>query len=34
MATKYIIGSIAGSFVVAYVCDTVISDGKLFGGKF
>ncbi|XP_059309279.1 uncharacterized protein LOC132614754 [Lycium barbarum] len=32
MAGKYIIGSIVGSFAVAYVCDTVISDGKIFGG--
>ncbi|KAM3338441.1 hypothetical protein P3S68_030527 [Capsicum galapagoense] len=32
MATKYIIGSCVASFAVAYVCDTVISDGKLFGG--
>ncbi|PHT80631.1 hypothetical protein T459_13646 [Capsicum annuum] len=33
MATKYIIGSCVASFAVAYVCDTVISDGKLFGGN-
>ncbi len=32
MALKYIIGSLAASFAVAYVCDTSISDGKLFGG--
>ncbi|CAA6660823.1 unnamed protein product [Spirodela intermedia] len=32
MATKYIVGSIVGSFVVAYACDTLISDSKLFGG--
>jgi hypothetical protein len=30
----YIIGALAGSAVVAYVCDKVISDDKLFGGKF
>ncbi|KAL1198078.1 hypothetical protein V5N11_001166 [Cardamine amara subsp. amara] len=29
---KYIIGALAGSAVVAYVCDKVISDDKLFGG--
>ncbi|XP_006396327.2 uncharacterized protein LOC18015124 [Eutrema salsugineum] len=28
----YIIGALAGSAVVAYVCDKVISDNKLFGG--
>ena len=34
MAAKYIIGSLAASFAVAYVCDNIISDKKIFGGKF
>ncbi|KAL6328186.1 hypothetical protein AAG906_034329 [Vitis piasezkii] len=32
MASKYIIGSVAASFAVAYICDHSVSDGKLFGG--
>ncbi|XP_078439330.1 uncharacterized protein LOC144709620 [Wolffia australiana] len=32
MSTKYIVGALAGSFVVAYVCDTLIADKKIFGG--
>ncbi|KAL6195972.1 hypothetical protein ACLB2K_031589 [Fragaria x ananassa] len=32
MSAKYIIGSILASFGVAYVCDTTISDRKIFGG--
>ncbi|KAH7543527.1 hypothetical protein FEM48_Zijuj02G0193400 [Ziziphus jujuba var. spinosa] len=32
MAGKYVIGSLAGSFAIAYVCDTTISERKLFGG--
>ncbi|KAK6932169.1 Protein of unknown function DUF1138 [Dillenia turbinata] len=32
MSAKYIIGSVIASFGVAYVCDTTISDGKIFGG--
>ncbi|KAK9692330.1 hypothetical protein RND81_09G257000 [Saponaria officinalis] len=32
MASKYILGSLAGSFVIAYVCDTLMSDHKIFGG--
>ncbi|KAJ9684768.1 hypothetical protein PVL29_016976 [Vitis rotundifolia] len=32
MASKYIIGSVAASFAVAYICDCSVSDGKLFGG--
>ncbi|TXG73284.1 hypothetical protein EZV62_001863 [Acer yangbiense] len=32
MAAKYIVGSLAASFVVAYACDYVISDKKIFGG--
>ncbi|KAK4345960.1 hypothetical protein RND71_036136 [Anisodus tanguticus] len=34
MATKYIIGSVAASFAVAYVFDVAIADKKLFGGKY
>ena len=30
---KYIVGALVGSAVVAYVCDKVISDDKIFGGK-
>lgn len=33
MAAKYIIGSILGSFAVAYVCDELIAEKKIFGGK-
>ncbi|KAK3205257.1 hypothetical protein Dsin_019303 [Dipteronia sinensis] len=29
---KYIVGSLAASFVVAYACDYIISDKKIFGG--
>ncbi|CAN4109238.1 unnamed protein product [Withania somnifera] len=32
MATKYILGSVFASFAVAYVCDVVIADKKVFGG--
>ncbi|KAF3450089.1 hypothetical protein FNV43_RR06169 [Rhamnella rubrinervis] len=32
MAAKYIIGSVAATFAVAYVCDNTISDKKIFGG--
>ncbi|XP_062153769.1 uncharacterized protein LOC133861954 [Alnus glutinosa] len=32
MAGKYIIGAILGSFAVAYTCDHIISDKKIFGG--
>ncbi|EEF42905.1 uncharacterized protein LOC8284401 [Ricinus communis] len=32
MATKYIISALAGSFAIAYVCDQLISDKKIFGG--
>ncbi|XP_050230316.1 uncharacterized protein LOC126679344 [Mercurialis annua] len=32
MAGKYITGALAGSFVIAYVCDQIISDKKIFGG--
>ncbi|XP_056850788.1 uncharacterized protein LOC130500098 [Raphanus sativus] len=30
---KYIVGALVGSAVVAYVCDKVISDDKIFGGS-
>ncbi|KAK4797357.1 hypothetical protein SAY86_029683 [Trapa natans] len=33
MAAAKIVGAIAGSFVIAYVCDTVVSDQKIFGGS-
>ncbi|THU61492.1 hypothetical protein C4D60_Mb07t23840 [Musa balbisiana] len=32
MATGKIIGAIIASFAVSYACDTLISDGKIFGG--
>ncbi|KAK4855284.1 hypothetical protein QYF36_005700 [Acer negundo] len=32
MAARYIVGSLAASFVVAYACDYIISDKKIFGG--
>lgn len=33
MSTKYIIGAVAASFAVSYVCDLLIADKKIFGGK-
>ncbi|KAK4770904.1 hypothetical protein SAY87_031436 [Trapa incisa] len=33
MAAAKIIGAIAASFAVAYVCDTLVSDQKIFGGS-
>lgn len=33
MAGKYIVGALAGSFVVAFTCDYIIADKKIFGGK-
>lgn len=33
MATGKIIGGVAASFAIAYVCDVVISDKKIFGGQ-
>ncbi|KAB2606187.1 hypothetical protein D8674_005904 [Pyrus ussuriensis x Pyrus communis] len=33
MAAKYIVGSIVGTFGLAYVFDTTISDKKIFGGS-
>nr|KJB35984.1 hypothetical protein B456_006G137200 [Gossypium raimondii]KJB35985.1 hypothetical protein B456_006G137200 [Gossypium raimondii] len=32
MAAKYIIGSVAASFAVAYVADKLVADEKIFGG--
>jgi hypothetical protein len=34
MAAKYIIGSIVGSFAIAYTCDHFLADKKIFGGPF
>ncbi|KAL7092868.1 hypothetical protein ACP275_11G008500 [Erythranthe tilingii] len=33
MAGKYIWSALVGSIAVAYVCDTIISDQKIFGGS-
>ncbi|OIW11457.1 hypothetical protein TanjilG_26823 [Lupinus angustifolius] len=32
MSGKYIVSAIVASFGVAYVCDRIISDHKIFGG--
>ncbi|CAI0438291.1 unnamed protein product, partial [Linum tenue] len=32
MSGKYVIGAIAASFPIAYLCDTLVSDVKIFGG--
>ncbi|XBI34481.1 hypothetical protein VPH35_120282 [Triticum aestivum] len=32
MSGKYIIGSLVGSLGIAYVCDAIVSDKKIFGG--
>ncbi|CAK9162669.1 unnamed protein product [Ilex paraguariensis] len=32
MAAKYIIASLAGSFAIAFACDHLIADKKIFGG--
>ncbi|KAM0826523.1 hypothetical protein ACQ4PT_068819 [Festuca glaucescens] len=32
MAGKYIVGSLAGSCVIAYACDYIVSQKKIFGG--
>ncbi|CAK7342560.1 unnamed protein product [Dovyalis caffra] len=32
MSTKYIVSAVLGSFAIAYACDYVISDKKIFGG--
>ncbi|KAJ6921236.1 protein SEMI-ROLLED LEAF 2 [Populus alba x Populus x berolinensis] len=32
MSTKYIVSALVGSFAIAYVCDYVVSDKKIFGG--
>ncbi|RLN41097.1 uncharacterized protein C2845_PM01G29250 [Panicum miliaceum] len=33
MAAGYIVGSLVGSFGIAYLCDTFVSDKKAFGGS-
>lgn len=33
MATKYIISAVLGSFAISYVCDQLIAEKKIFGGK-
>ncbi|KAL6861417.1 hypothetical protein ACP4OV_017117 [Aristida adscensionis] len=32
MTTGIIVGSLVGSFAIAYICDTIVSDKKIFGG--
>lgn len=32
MTAGYIAGSLVGSFAIAYLCDTFVSDKKAFGG--
>ncbi|PKA47797.1 hypothetical protein AXF42_Ash020200 [Apostasia shenzhenica] len=32
MSAKYVIGAVVGSFVIAYACDKLIADKKIFGG--
>jgi hypothetical protein len=32
MGAKYIIGSLVGSCVIAYACDYIVSQKKIFGG--
>lgn len=34
MTAGYIAGSLVGSFAIAYLCDTFVSDKKAFGGEF
>ncbi|KAL1555310.1 hypothetical protein AAHA92_15768 [Salvia divinorum] len=33
MSAKYIIGAGFGSLAIAYVCDSLVSDAKIFGGS-
>lgn len=33
MTAGYIAGSLVGSFAIAYLCDTFVSDKKAFGGE-
>lgn len=33
MTAAKIIGAVAGSFAIAYVCDVIVSDKKIFGGS-
>lgn len=32
MAAKYIVGGLVGSCVIAYACDYIVSQKKIFGG--
>jgi hypothetical protein len=32
MGAKYIVGSLVGSCVIAYACDYIVSQKKIFGG--
>jgi hypothetical protein len=32
MAGKYIVAGLAGSCVIAYACDYIVSQKKIFGG--
>ncbi|KAK9053623.1 hypothetical protein SSX86_024697 [Deinandra increscens subsp. villosa] len=34
MTGAKIVGSLAGAFVVAFACDYIIADKKIFGGKY
>ena len=34
MSAKYIITALVGSAAIAYVCDQLIADKKIFGGNF
>lgn len=34
MGSKYIIGSVLGSFAIAYLVDHYVADKKIFGGIF
>ncbi|KAF0902458.1 hypothetical protein E2562_016282 [Oryza meyeriana var. granulata] len=33
MTAGYIVGSLVGSFAIAYLCDAFVSDKKAFGGS-
>lgn len=34
MTAKYIIGSLAASIGIAYTCDLLLAEKKIFGGQF
>lgn len=34
MTGAKIVGSVAGAFVLAFACDYIIADKKIFGGKY